>query len=152
MNRERLIKTETEYYISESEEEESSKEKDEDRSPIKRRDKKDDDDDDSDGDSRQISSSNNIKIIKNALKLDNSSSSNLEYYINSPTPNNSNDVNNLSNKLLSLKTLVLPLILISFILVLQEEGNKTIHYFFDSESLFKCEGGFYSIYTYVRQK
>jgi hypothetical protein len=67
MNREKLIKTESEYYdTSESEEEQSSEEKDEDRSLIKRRDKKDDDDD-SDGDSKQISSSNNIKIIKNAL-------------------------------------------------------------------------------------
>jgi hypothetical protein len=150
MNRERLIKTEAEYYdMSESEEEESSEEKDEDRSLIKRRDKKDDDDD-SDGNSKQISSINNIKIIKNALKLDNSSSSNSEHYSNTSTPNNSDDTNNLSKKLLSLKTLVLPLILISSILALQEvltfeeEGNKTIHYFSDTESLFKCKGGFYS--------
>jgi hypothetical protein len=64
INREKLIKTKTEYCdISESEEEESSEEKDEDRSLIKRRDKRDDDDD-SDGDSKQISSSNNIRIIK----------------------------------------------------------------------------------------
>jgi hypothetical protein len=151
MNRKPLVKCTLEYSdISNSEEEEeSSEKKDEDRSLIKRRDKKDDDDDDSDGDSRQISSSNNIKIIKNALKLENSSSSNSEHFTNTPTPNNSNDANNLSKKLLSLKTLVLPLILISSILDLQEaltfeEANKTIHYFSDSESLFKCEGGFYS--------
>jgi hypothetical protein len=135
MNRESLIKTETEYYdISESEEEESSEEKDEDRSLTKRRDKKDDDDD-SDGDSKQVSSSNNIKIIKNTLKLVNSSSSKSEQTSNNSTPNNSNDTNNLSKKLISLKTLVLPLILMSSILALQEaltfeeEGNKTIHYY-----------------------
>jgi hypothetical protein len=51
---------------------------------------------------------------------------------------------------MSLKTIILPLILMSSILTLQEvltfeeEGNKTIHYFSDSEMLFKCEGGFYS--------
>jgi hypothetical protein len=72
MNREKLVKTELEYSDIESEEEESSEEKDEDRSLIKRRDKRDDD---NNGDPKQISSSNNIKIIKNALKLDNSSSS-----------------------------------------------------------------------------
>jgi hypothetical protein len=119
MYREKLIKTEIEYYdISESEEEESSEEKDEDRSLIKRREK--DDDDDSDGDSKQISSSNNIKIIKNALKLDNSSSSESEQIPNNSTPINSNDTENLSKKLMLLKTLVLPLILISSILALQE--------------------------------
>jgi hypothetical protein len=38
----------------------------------------------------------------------------------------------------------------SFILALQEaltfeeEGNKRIHYFSDSETLFKCEGDFYN--------
>jgi hypothetical protein len=70
MDRENLIKTELEYSdILESEEEESSEEKDEDRSLIKRKDKRDDDDD-----PKQISSSNNIRIIKNALKLYNSSS------------------------------------------------------------------------------
>jgi hypothetical protein len=29
-------------------------------------------------------------------------------------------------------------------LTFEEEDNKTIHYFSDSETLFKCEGGFYS--------
>jgi hypothetical protein len=29
-------------------------------------------------------------------------------------------------------------------LTFEEEGNKTIHYFSDSEALFKCEGSFYS--------
>jgi hypothetical protein len=29
-------------------------------------------------------------------------------------------------------------------LTFEEEGNKTIHYFSDSEALFKCEGGFYN--------
>jgi hypothetical protein len=28
--------------------------------------------------------------------------------------------------------------------IFAEEGNKTIHFFKDSETLFKCEGGFYS--------
>jgi hypothetical protein len=146
MNREKLVKTELEYSdISESEEEESSEEKNEDRSLIKRRDKRDDD-----GDPKQISSSNNIRIIKNALKLDNSSSSKSEQNSNSSTPNNSINTENLSKKLILLKTLVLPLILISSMLALQEaltfeeEGNKMIHYFWDSEALFKCEGGFYS--------
>jgi hypothetical protein len=27
-------------------------------------------------------------------------------------------------------------------LTFEEEGNKTIHYFSDTETLFKCEGGF----------
>jgi hypothetical protein len=46
---------------------------------------------------------------------------------------------------------MLPLILMGSILALQEaltfeeEGNKTIHYFSDSETLFKCEGGFYNV-------
>jgi hypothetical protein len=91
-----------------------------------------------------------IRMVKNALKLDNNSSSNSEYYTTDSTPNNSNNTDNLSRKLMSLKNLVLPLILISLILALQEalmfeeEGNKTIHYFSDTESFFKCEGGFYS--------
>jgi hypothetical protein len=29
-------------------------------------------------------------------------------------------------------------------LTFEEKGNKTIHYFSNSEALFKCEGGFYS--------
>jgi hypothetical protein len=29
-------------------------------------------------------------------------------------------------------------------LTFEKEGNKTIHYFSDTEILFKCEGGFYS--------
>jgi hypothetical protein len=29
-------------------------------------------------------------------------------------------------------------------LTFEEEGNKTIHFFTDTKSLFKCEGGFYS--------
>jgi hypothetical protein len=92
MNREKLVKTETEYSdISESEEEESSEEKDEDRSLIKRNKK---DDDDNDGDPKQLSSSNNIKIIKNALKLDSSSSSKSEQVPSNFTPNNSNDTEN----------------------------------------------------------
>jgi hypothetical protein len=67
MNREKLVETKLKYSdISESEEKESSEEKDEDRSLIKRRDKRDDDDDDP----KQISLSNNIKMIKNALKLE----------------------------------------------------------------------------------
>jgi hypothetical protein len=67
MDREPLIKAESEYsHVSESEEEESWEEKDEDRSLTKRRNRKDDDDN-NDGDSKRISSSNNIKIIKNAL-------------------------------------------------------------------------------------
>jgi hypothetical protein len=75
-------------------------------------------------------------MIKNALKLDNNSSSNSEYYTTDSTPNNSNNTNDPSKKLISLKNFVLPLILISSILALQEaltfqeEGNKTIHYFF----------------------
>jgi hypothetical protein len=77
MNREKLIKTELKYSdISESKEEESSEGKDKNRSLIKRRDKKDDDDDDSDGEPKQISLSSNIRIIKNDLILENSSSSN----------------------------------------------------------------------------
>jgi hypothetical protein len=50
----------------------------------------------------------------------------------------------LSKKLISLKTLVLPLILMTSMLALQEaltfeeEGNKTTHYFSDSEIIFKC--------------
>jgi hypothetical protein len=54
---------------------------------------------------------------------------------------------------MSLRNLVLPLILISSIFALEEaltfeeEGNKTIHYFSDTKSLFKCEGGFYSFST-----
>jgi hypothetical protein len=74
----------------------------------------------------------------------------LEQNPSNSTPNNSNNTENLSRKLIPLKTLVLPLILMSSILVLQEalifeeEGNKTVHYFSDSETLFKCEGGFYS--------
>jgi hypothetical protein len=85
------------------------------------------------------------------LKLDNSSSSKSEQNPNNSTPNNSNNnVENLSRKLIPLKALVLPLILMSSMLALQEaltfeeEKNKTIHYFSDSETLFKCEGGFYS--------
>jgi hypothetical protein len=64
-NRENLVKTELEYSDI------SSEEKDENKSLVKRRDKRDDDNDDP----KEISSNNNIKIIKNALKLDNSSSS-----------------------------------------------------------------------------
>jgi hypothetical protein len=29
-------------------------------------------------------------------------------------------------------------------MVFEEEENKTVHFFTDEESLFKCEGGFYS--------
>jgi hypothetical protein len=111
---------------------------------VKRKDKKDDDD------PKQTSSSNNIKIIKNALNLDNSFSSKLEQNSNNSTSDNPNSTENLIRKLMSLKTIILPLILMGSILALQEvltfeeEDNKTIHYFSDSGALFKCEGNFYS--------
>jgi hypothetical protein len=52
--------------------------------------------------------------------------------------------------LISLKSIIIPIILIGIItplqeaIVFEEEENKTVHYFTDEESLFKCEGGFYS--------
>jgi H+/gluconate symporter-like permease len=93
---------------------------------------------------------NNIRIIKNALKIDSSSSSKSEHNTNSSTPDNSNNSENLTKKLMSVKTVIVSIILMSLVLALQEaltfeeEGNKMIHYFSDSEALFKCEGGFYS--------
>jgi hypothetical protein len=114
MNREKLVKAESEYFDVSESEEESSEEKDEDRSLVKRKDKRDDDDDDS----KQILSSNNIRIIKNALKIDSSSSSKPEQNPSNSTPNNSNNAEILSRKLIPLKTLVLPLILMSSMLAL----------------------------------
>jgi hypothetical protein len=52
--------------------------------------------------------------------------------------------------LMSIKTTSFLLFLVGLVLALQEaltfeeEGNKTVHHFSDTETLFKCEGGFYS--------
>jgi hypothetical protein len=139
-NREDLIKSKLEYSdVLELEEEQNSKEKDEDRSLIKKRDSEDDDD------PKEISPNNNIMIIKNALVLDNSSSSKSEDTSNNSTPNNSKNTENLTKKLISIKTMLFSLFLINSVLALQEaltfeeEGNKTVHYFSDTETLFKCE-------------
>jgi hypothetical protein len=54
-------------------------------------------------------------------------------------------------KLLTLfRTVLFSMFLMGSVLTLQEalafeeEGNKMIYFFTDTESLFKCEGGFYS--------
>jgi hypothetical protein len=89
-------------------------------------------------------------IIKNVLKLDNSSSSKSEDTSNNSTPSDSKNIEKLAKGLMSIKTVLFSLFLMSLVLALQEaltfeeEGNKTIHYFSDTETLFKCEGGFYS--------
>jgi hypothetical protein len=65
-------------------------------------------------------------------------------------PNNSKNTKNMTKGLMSIKTILFSLFLMRSVLALQEalifeeEGNKIIHYFSDTETLFKCEGGFYS--------
>jgi hypothetical protein len=90
-------------------------------------------------------------IIKNVLKLDNNSSSKSEDTSNNSTPSDSKNIENLTKGLMSIKTVLFSLFLMSSVLTSQEaltfeeEGNKTIHYFSDTKTLFKCrEGGFYS--------
>jgi hypothetical protein len=84
------------------------------------------------------------------FKLDNSSSSKSKKTSNNSTPNNSKSTKNMTKGLMSIKTVLFTLFLMGSVLALQEaltfkeEKNKTIHYFSDTETLFKCEGGFYS--------
>jgi hypothetical protein len=83
-------------------------------------------------------------IIKNTLKLDKSYSSKSE------DTSNSKNTESLIKGLMWVKIVLFSLFLMSSVLALQEaltfeeEGNKTINYFSDAETLFKCEGGFYS--------
>jgi hypothetical protein len=72
--------------------------------------------DDDDGDPKQISPNNNILIIKNAFKLDNSFSSKSEHISNNSTPDNSKNTEKLTKRLMLVKTVVFSLILISSVL------------------------------------
>jgi hypothetical protein len=82
-------------------------------------------------------------IIKNALKLDNSSSSKSEDTSNNLTLSNSKNTENLTKGLMSVKTVLFSLFLMSSVIPLQkalsfeEKGNKTIHYFSDTEKLYQ---------------
>jgi hypothetical protein len=96
--------------------------------------------------SREIPSNSIIKI-KNPLKIDDSFLLKSEKISGN---SNSENMESLVKGLISIRTLLFSMFLMDLILALQEaltfeeEGNKTIHYFLNTESLFKCEGGFYS--------
>jgi hypothetical protein len=119
---------------------------DEDKLLIKRKDTDDDGDDNEDAYSNQ---NQNIQRIRNPLEISSSSSENSSEMSSSSNyiSNSSNNINNTLNTLISFKSLVFSLVLIycySKSSNFHRKKNKTIHFFTDTDSSFKCEEGFYS--------